>query len=285
MYEIYTPKPFERRASSPRNRLWLGEHDGELFSHEACLDAPSICVRASGEETWERERSWVAHIVGLGEDWAIQREFLPARRVRGGGEAYVEYLLEKDVLHEIECELCEPMVPRRGTYRVYVKYESASRGIVLLGREAFREEVRHMRAADFGEVRALVFEEKWAMARRASTWLRTVEQRKMASDYIAQSYQRWLESLPALRGEKAHVQWAMTLREEVLSRWPEIVRELVGDEERGEDARRMPREAIEALRAWLLRQQDALFWVEHRGVLTGQTLWEIYLLEQLSVED
>ena len=122
------------------------------------------------------------------------------------------------------------------------------------------------------------------MARRAASWLGAPEERTMASGYVEQSYQRWLKALPELQGSDAHVQWARSLREEVLSRWPEIVRELL-ERSNAAQTQRMPREAIEALRVWVLSKQDALFWVEHRGVLTGEALWEIYLLEQLSMED
>ena len=284
MYEVYTPTAQEAAGLAGQNQMWLGEHGKhERFSRDPALEAPHVYIYPLLDDVWERERSWVARITGVGEDWSLQREFLPRRWIRGAHEEYMVYTLERGALYEIECALMEPMVERRGTHRIYLKCEEELDGFVVLGREAFMEEMRRARAADFGEVRALVSEEKWAMARRAATWLATQRENEVATDYVEQSYQRWLKELPALQGSKEHVRWARALREKVLSRWPEIARELL--EQREDAAQRMPREALDALRAWLLGKQSAMFWIEHREVLTGQALWEIYLLEQLSLED
>lgn len=288
VYEIYTPSPSQAEASSPRNQMWLGDHGKPaLFSYEPSLDAPHLYIYPLQDGLWDRERSWLARITGVNDDWSIQRDFLPKQWVRTGKEGYLEYMeyvLGEEMLYEIECELIEPMVARRGMHRIYLKYSTQQEAIVLLEREQFMDEMRRMRAAEFGDVRALVAEEKWGMARRAASWLGAPEERTMASGYVEQSYQRWLKALPELQGSDAHVQWARSLREEVLSRWPEMVRELL-ERSNAAQTQRMPREAIEALRVWVLSKQDALFWVEHRGVLTGEALWEIYLLEQLSMED
>lgn len=259
MLRYHEPSEEERRGSRRRKVLWLLGGQEPLRRRDPSCHMPAVAV------FWPRRsarRPWLGRLVGVDEALDLEIELELEYRLEGDGEdrwRLYEELTPGRYLAESAMVL--DGVGVRAMQRVFFDY-SEEEGFVLRSRQEVFDTLRPQlpRAMSFGDVRGLVAEGDFEQAERVALWLERLWEREQALSYLESHRHQRQRGLPELEGRARRVEEAGRLRHGALMR-----------------VREVERPQREAIRAWLIEQTQASFWIEHRHALFDreqlQDLW------------